>query len=199
MSKTNPGALRRFWRFLRAPSARWSLLTLLVIGLLVGLAGCILFATTLSATSSLAFCSTSCHEMDVVTAEYKKSVHFVNKSGVQATCADCHIPHSFGPKMYAKIRASKEVWGKMTGVIDTPEKFEAKRMEMATNQWRIMTETASRECVGCHAWEGMSGDKQKASNYTRHMTAKKEGKSCIDCHKGVAHNLPKEYHDPDEE
>ena len=199
MSKTNPGVLRRTWRFLRTPSARWSLLTLLIVGFLGGLAFWGVFTTTLTATSTLAFCSTSCHEMDIVTNEYKQSVHYSNRSGVRATCADCHVPHALGPKLYAKIRASKEVWGKMTGVIDTPEKFEAKRMELATNQWEILAATGSRECKSCHDFEAMSSDKQKSSAYTKHMAAKKEGKTCIDCHKGIAHHLPKEYRDPDEE
>jgi cytochrome c-type protein NapC len=109
------------------------------------------------------------------------------------------VPHSLGPKLYAKMRARKEIWGKLTGVIDTPEKFEAKRMELATNQWEIMASTNSRECRSCHDFEAMSGDKQKQSNYKRHMTARDEGKTCIDCHKGIAHHLPKEYQDPDEE
>jgi len=30
------------------------------------------------------------------------------------------------------------------------------------------------------------------------IKAREEGKTCIDCHKGIAHNLPKEYKDPDE-
>jgi nitrate/TMAO reductase-like tetraheme cytochrome c subunit len=30
------------------------------------------------------------------------------------------------------------------------------------------------------------------------MKAKEEGKTCIDCHKGIAHQLPKEYEEPDE-
>jgi Nitrate/TMAO reductases, membrane-bound tetraheme cytochrome c subunit len=62
-----------------------------------------------------------------------------------------------------------------------------------------MASTGSRECRGCHDFEAMSGDKQKQSNYKRHMEAKSDGKTCIDCHKGIAHHLPKEYVDPDEE
>ena len=199
MSKENPGALRRFWRFLRKPSVRWSLLTLLIVGFLGGLAFWGVFTTTLAVTNTLAFCSTNCHEMETVTSEYKQTIHYSNRSGVRAGCPDCHVPHSLGPKLYAKMRASKEIWGKLTGVIDTPEKFEAKRMELATNQWEIMTSTGSRECLGCHDFEAMSGDKQKQSNYKRHMQAKSDGKTCIDCHKGIAHHLPKEYRDPDEE
>jgi nitrate/TMAO reductase-like tetraheme cytochrome c subunit len=31
------------------------------------------------------------------------------------------------------------------------------------------------------------------------MQAKADGRTCIDCHKGIVHHLPKEYVDPDEE
>jgi len=37
MSKQNPGLLRRSWRFLRRPSARYSLLTLLLAGFFAGI------------------------------------------------------------------------------------------------------------------------------------------------------------------
>ena len=199
MSKENPGFIRRFWRFLRTPSARWSLLTLLIVGAIAGLAAWAIFSWTLATTNTIAFCTTSCHEMDPVTNEWKQTIHYSNRSGVRAGCPDCHVPHALGPKLYAKMRASKEIWGKMTGVISTPEKFEAHRMELATNQWEIMKTTNSRECMNCHNFEAMSGTKQTQSNYKRHMEAKSEGKICIDCHKGIAHHLPKEYKDPDEE
>ena len=199
MSKENPGFIRRFWRFLRTPSARWSLLTLLVLGFIAGLAFWGVFSWSLASTNTIEFCSTNCHEMDTVTKEWKTTIHYSNRSSLRAGCPDCHVPHPLGPKLYAKMRASKEIWGKMTGVIDTPEKFEAHRMELATNQWEIMKATNSRECLNCHNFEAMSATKQTQSNYKRHMEAKSEGKICIDCHKGIAHHLPKEYKDPDEE
>ncbi len=132
-----------------------------------------MFTTTLAVTNTLAFCSTNCHEMETVTSEYKQSIHYSNRSGVRAGCPDCHVPHSLGPKLYAKMRASKEIWGKLTGVIDTPEKFEAKRMELATNQWEIMASTNSRECRSCHDFEvdeQLHGLVARATS-KRHMTA----------------------------
>jgi len=35
--------------------------------------------------------------------------------------------------------------------------------------------------------------------YKKHMEAKTSGQVCIDCHKGIAHHLPKEYRDPGED
>jgi cytochrome c-type protein NapC len=101
--------------------------------------------------------------------------------------------------MLRKAKASFEVWGKLTGSIDTPEKFEAKRITLATHEWERMKESDSRECRNCHNFEAMSADYQKKSNYARHMKAKDAGKTCIDCHKGIAHQLPKEYEEPEDE
>jgi cytochrome c-type protein NapC len=199
MSKDHPGMLRRFWRFLRKPSARWSLLTLLLAGFTGGVIFWGGFNTGLEYTNRLDFCI-SCHEMrDNVYREYKDTIHASNRTGVRAICSDCHVPHDWSAKMLRKMKASFEVWGKITGYVDTPEKFEAHRMEMATHEWERMKATDSRECRNCHSFDAMSGEKQKPSVFARHMKAKADGQTCIDCHKGIAHHLPKEYRDPDEE
>lgn len=199
MSRDNPGALRRFWRMLRRPAARYSLLTLLLLGFVGGIIFWGGFNTALEATNQLEFCI-GCHEMrDNVYKEYQQTIHYSNRTGVRAICSDCHVPHAWTAKMIRKIQASKEVWGAITGYIDTPEKFEAHRMELATHEWTRMKAVDSRECRNCHSFDAMSSDKQKQSVYKKHMQAKADGQTCIDCHKGIAHHLPKEYRDPDEE
>src|SRR3982751_5141927 len=199
MSKANPGWLRRSWRFLRKPSIKYSLLTLLFAGFFSGVIFWGGFNTGMEATNTLEFC-TGCHEMrDNVYKEYQQTIHYSNRTGVRAICSDCHVPHAWVPKIIRKIQASKELWGKLTGYIDTPEKFEAHRMEMATHEWARMKSVGSQECKNCHSFEAMSGDVQKKTVYNKHMKAKADGETCIDCHKGIAHHLPKEYRDPDEE
>ena len=199
MSKENPGRLRRLWRYLRKPSAKFSLLTLLLVGFFGGIVFWGGFNTAMEATNTLAFC-TSCHEMrDNVYKEYQQTVHYSNRSGVRVICSDCHVPHNWTYKLIRKIQATEELWGKITGYVDTPEKFEAHRMEMATYDWKKMKSVDSRECRNCHTFDAMSSDKQKQSVYKKHMLAKEQGQTCIDCHKGIAHHLPKEYRDPDEE
>ncbi|XPE42359.1 NapC/NirT family cytochrome c [Shigella flexneri] len=59
--------------------------------------------------------------------EYMDTIHYTNRSGVRATCPDRHVPHESGPKMVRKIQASKEVYRKIFGIIDTPQKFEDHR------------------------------------------------------------------------
>ena len=195
---SNPGAIKRFWTFIRKPSAKYSLLAISSLSFVVGILVWGGFNTGREMTNTLEFCTT-CHEMrDNVYQEYKETIHFSNRTGVRAICSDCHVPKEWTHKMIRKAKASFEVWGKLTGYIDTKEKFEEKRMELATHEWARMKETNSRECRNCHAFEAMSPELQKQTPYKKHMKAKEEGKTCIDCHKGIAHHLPKEYVDPDE-
>jgi len=195
---SKPGFLKRMWAILKRPSAKYSLLSLLVVGFFSGIIFWGGFNTGLEATNTLEFCI-SCHEMrDTVYQEYKETVHYKNRTGVRAICSDCHVPKDWIHKMLRKSKASFEVWGKITGDIDTPEKFEAKRMTLATHEWDRMKASGSRECRNCHDFVSMETKKQKPKAQKMHAQAVKEGKTCIDCHKGIAHLLPKEYIDPDE-
>ncbi len=161
----------------------------------IGFAGA--FNAGLSHTNEMDFC-TSCHTMQIPVNELKESMHYKNASGVQATCADCHVPKPFFPKMVAKVMASKDVWHEMLGTIDTPEKYEKHRWDMATRVWEKMRATDSRECRSCHDYENMDLSEQDRSARKRHSAAVDEGKTCIDCHKGVAHEEPDEPEELDE-
>jgi len=149
---------------LRTRLGRHSPLKLAVVAAVVGLlAGLVAFGVgnaVLAATNTETFCI-GCHEMkDNVYAEYKGTIHDTNRSGVRATCPDCHVPNEYGRKLVAKIKASKEVWGAITGKIDTKEKFEKHRYELARHQWELMKASDSRECRNCHSREAMSKDAQ---------------------------------------
>jgi len=148
-----------------------------------------------SYTNQMEFC-TSCHSMKINFEEYKETIHYKNASGVQADCADCHVPKSFFPKVYAKIYAAKDVYHEIIGTIDTKEKYEAHRWDMASRVWAKMKATDSRECRTCHDFENMEFESQDRSARKKHARAPMQGKTCIDCHKGIAHEEPEE---PDEE
>jgi cytochrome c-type protein NapC len=157
------------------------------------------FHTGLEMTNTMEFCI-SCHEMrDTVYVEYKETIHYSNRSGVRAGCPDCHVPKDWVHKMIRKSQASMELWYKLIGSIDTKEKFEARRMDMASWEWARQKASNSRECRNCHNFDAMSAELQKQTPYRKHMKAKEAGKTCIDCHKGIAHKLPKEYEEPDED
>ena len=89
-----------------------------------------------------------------------------------------------------KIQASNEVLHKLLGSIDTREKFNAKRAQLAQNEWDRMKRTDSRECRNCHNYESMDYAEQNRRSAHAHQTGFNEGKTCIDCHKGIAHTLP---------
>ena len=198
MSNDHPGFLKRLWNALKKPSAKYSILAISSVSFVTGIIFWGGFNTGMEMTNTLEFCIT-CHEMrDNVYKEYKETIHYSNRSGVRAICSDCHVPKDWVHKMIRKSQASFEVWGKITGSIDTPEKFEAKRMKLATHEWARMKKSNSRECRNCHNFDAMSSELQKQTPYKKHMKAKEEGKTCIDCHKGIAHQLPKEYEEPDD-
>ena len=145
------------------------------------------FNTGMEATNELGFCI-SCHEMrDTVYQEYKTSIHYKNPVGVRAVCADCHVPKDWTHKIIRKVQASNELYHKLIGTVSTPEKFEAHRVELAQRVWATMKSTDSRECRNCHSFDAMSQDAQKATAWRRHSTAAEKGKTCIDCHQGIAH------------
>ena len=140
MNDPTPGPSRwsRLRDFFFRPSTM-SVTAVVGIGMLSGLILWGGFNAGMEATNTLGFC-TSCHEMrDTVFQEYKETIHYKNRSGVRAVCADCHVPRDWAHKFLRKIQASSELYGKfVTGSIDTPEKFEDKRMEMAQRVWATM-------------------------------------------------------------
>ncbi|WP_290893985.1 NapC/NirT family cytochrome c [Hoeflea sp.] len=107
--------------------------------------------TALEHTNTQEF-SISCHDVrDNSCEEYKTSAHFMNASGVGATCPDCHVPKQWVPKIIRKVQASKELYSHyFTKWIDTPEKFEAHRAEMDKGVWATMEANESLECRNCH-------------------------------------------------
>ena len=176
-------------------AGRWRLIRRIGLGgvALAFVAGVVFwggFNTAMEMTNKESFCI-SCHEMqENVFEEYRNTVHYQNRTGVRATCPDCHVPKEWGAKMVRKIQASSEVWHHLLGTIDTPEKFDAKRVQLAQNEWRRMKANDSRECRNCHNYEYFDYSVQGRRSNKAHEAGLAEGKTCIDCHKGIAHSLP---------
>ena len=191
---TEAGDRRRWWQAPWRPSVRYSVAALVGAGVVLGILLWGGFHTAMEATNTLAFCANSCHEMhDNVYVEYQSTIHYQNRTGVRAVCADCHVPRDWMHKVARKVKATGELYGHFTGVLDTKEKFEANRMRLAQNEWRQMKATDSRECRNCHSFTAMEKAKQRPRAQRNHATAEQRGKTCIDCHKGIAHLLPADY------
>ena len=177
--------------WLKSMRPRYAIVLLLMVG---GLGGIVFWGglhTVLELTNTEAFCI-SCHQMrDTVYKEYTSSVHYKNASGVRATCPDCHVPKEWGPKLIRKFAATNELYHAVVGTIDTPEKFEGERLNMAKRVWASMSAADSRECRNCHVKEAFDTEKMKKPTEAQRMTkGLASGETCISCHKGIAHKLP---------
>jgi nitrate/TMAO reductase-like tetraheme cytochrome c subunit len=187
------GSGKGLWRRLTTPSATWSVLALVIVGLVIGAGGVIATQVMVAVTGTNDFCGGACHSMRWVAQEYKQSIHYANRTGVQAGCHDCHIPHTYPQLLWYKAKAgTKDVIGEISGVISTEDKFKKERSRMAKEVWAEYKETNSANCQVCHAFSAEVIAKQKEFAQPMHkMVLEKQG-TCIDCHKGVAHTAPAE-------
>ncbi|MBF0448221.1 MAG: NapC/NirT family cytochrome c [Magnetococcales bacterium] len=195
--------IRKLWNTLSRPS-QLSLGLILGGGFFAGFVFFIVFHFGMTATNSMELCI-SCHEMEGVYEEYKKSPHYSSASGVRATCSDCHVPHgkTFGDwidKFLAKLTiGTKDIYQHTIGTYDTKEKFEAARYEMAQHVLENMRKRDSKECRHCHSLDAMDLAEQDKSAARKHKRVMEKGdKTCIDCHTGIAHEEPEEPEEPDE-
>jgi len=180
--------LLRYWRTMSSPSKYFSIGFLSLGGFVMGILFWGAFNTAMEFTNTELFC-TSCHEP--IYQELQSTIHFTNRSGVRAICSSCHVPHDWTDKIARKMQASKEVWAWMVGTIDTPEKLEARRRTLAEHEWARLEANDSLECRNCHEFEYMDFTWQSQRAVDQHSTALADGdKTCIDCHKGIAHRLP---------
>jgi len=189
-TQNKQAAAKGWWKKLRAPS-QYSLLALLVFGISIGIALWGGVNMAMEWTNRSEFC-TSCHEMTIPYEELKKTVHYKNRSGTTVNCSDCHVASSKTPTDYLykslqKLFAARDIIGHITKVVDTPEKYEAHRLEMAKRVWDRMKSRDSKECRNCHSFATMDPDKQKSRSQIKHEEAQEDKITCIECHKGIAH------------
>ena len=184
--------LATLWNTLKKPPVHISLGVIIIVSFFAGIVFWGGFNTAMEYTNTEEFC-VSCHEMeDNVYQELQTTVHWSNRTGVRAICSDCHVPHDWTAKIARKMQASKEVWGAIFGTIDTPEKFEAKRLELAQHEWARFKANGSLECRSCHDYNSMDWDKMSDEARRFMEPAAERDQSCIDCHKGIAHKLPEQ-------
>ena len=185
------GLVKRVWTQATQPAKYLSIGFLTLGGFVAGVVFWGGFNTALEITNTEAFCI-GCHEMEAnVYAELQTTIHYSNRSGVRATCPDCHVPHNWTDKIARKMQASKEVYGKIFGTINTREKFQSHRRRLAGHEWDRLEANDSLECRNCHSDESMDITAQSKRAATAHQKFLFTGeKTCISCHKGIAHELP---------
>lgn len=184
--------IQKLWATMKSPATKISLGALTLGGFVAGVIFWGGFNTAMDISNTEQFCI-SCHTMrDNVYPELQKTVHWSNTSGVRATCPDCHVPHNWTDKIARKIQASKELYAMVFGTIDTREKFLEHRLRLAQNEWARFSANGSKECKSCHKYESMQLENLRPAARLQMTQAAERDQSCIDCHKGIAHELPAE-------
>ena len=192
-SEPQGGFIKRTWRRLRSPSVRYSVLTLLVVGVVLGFVATAGTQVMVAVTGTDKFCGTTCHSMQWVAKEHKESVHGSNRTGVHAGCHDCHIPKDYPQLLWYKaVAGTKDIIGEMRGVISTEEKFNKQRLSMAQHVWEEYKANNSQNCRNCHEFAPAMLAKQKDFVRPMHQMVLDGQGTCIDCHKGTGHAAPKE-------
>lgn len=187
------GFFARLWRALATPSARWSVLALVIVGVLLGAGGVIGTQVMVAATGTNEFCGGACHSMQWVAQEYRQSGHFSNRTGVRAGCHDCHIPHNYPELLWYKAKAGlHDAIQEMRGVAATEEGFKKERTRMAQAVWAEFKTNNSENCQHCHQFTPDVVAKQQDFVRPMHEQFLAKAATCIDCHKGIAHTAPDE-------
>lgn len=174
------------------------LFLIIFCALLIGAIG--LYAThwSLRATSTTEFC-VSCHSMQKPLQEWQSSKHFSNAKGIQAGCADCHIPHD-NDWVYVKTKMTtglKDVIAEIRGTIPDDAAYEEKRGEMAKRVWAEMEKNNSATCRSCHNSDVWDIYAQSDKAQREHQRIASENMTCISCHRGIAHFPPEFTEDAD--
>ena len=189
--RDQPGVLTRAWRRLRSPSARWSVLALVTLGVVFGAIAIIGTQVMVHVTGTDEFCGAACHSMQWVAAEHRDSIHGASRTGVRATCHDCHIPREYPELLWYKaVAGTRDVIGEIRGIISTEEKFKNERMRMAGQVWTEYKANDSRACRGCHQFSKEVLAKQQEMVRPIHAPVLEGKATCIECHKGVGHVAP---------
>ena len=98
----------------RALGSRRGSILVLAVGLILGLAAFFSAGSFMVYANSEQFCATSCHEMSYLAVEHKGTIHDKNRTGVRATCNDCHVPHGYITNYLAKLNLFNDYWGHLS-------------------------------------------------------------------------------------
>jgi nitrate/TMAO reductase-like tetraheme cytochrome c subunit len=174
---------------------RWILLWATIFGF----SGVALVAVTNKAviwSSSNAFCGTVCHSMTWAAAGYHQAPHFINASGVRASCGQCHIPYDSSHATateYVKLlwfkadRGAKDFWNESRKSIATKELWEKRRPQLAAEFDSYLERHNYITCRGCHTLEAFGGPRSHMKTLIHKGVIKANDVNCLQCHQNVGH------------
>lgn len=176
----------------------WTMILPIVLGVAIGIAIAATTTWVVNATSSVDFCSTSCHSMNWAATSYEHGPHFKNPSGVRASCVDCHIPYEsrpatpiqyvFGTLWTKGIDTATDTIAEVRGTIADQAKWDRERPRLEKNVKEWFKATNFETCKGCHKFDAF---KETSPAHGAHAGLVKQDKiDCLACHGGVAHVWP---------
>ena len=180
----------------RKGSSRKAIVWSVIIGIVVGVAGVGVTTEMVAATSSVGFCSTSCHSMQWVAEAYQRGPHHASRTGVTAGCGDCHIPYESQHSnllQYVALLTYKAKAGihdaitEARGTISTKEKWEKERPRLSASVKEFMASNNSLTCRGCHDLAKMDAKKNAQVAEMHAGVLKMDKIVCVECHEAVGH------------
>ncbi|MDQ7823258.1 MAG: NapC/NirT family cytochrome c [Candidatus Eremiobacteraeota bacterium] len=127
-------------------------------------------------TSKTSFCM-KCHEMRETLGELEHSSHWINRSGYQVHCRECHITPGTAGMVKAKMNGLREV---AVHFAEQPskhqEKWRARRLELRE---KLAKELPQQNCTRCHDLATMVPSTKEAVKAHDTITGKMR---CLDCH-----------------
>lgn len=137
-------------------------------------------------TTTDAFC-TGCHVMQTMAERetYLNSAHRTSATGIQAGCADCHVPTGLVAASWAHVRdGTRDLYVEMTTDF-TPEEWQQRRIQLAHGVRDRMLADGSRNCRRCH--DAIIAPTQRPRGQRQHELAERQGVGCIGCHFNLVH------------
>lgn len=162
-------------------------------GAIVGFSAMLALEKLSVETSTNDYCM-SCHVHTQADADWKKSIHYNNESGVVTDCAACHLPpKEDGLLRYYMTKArtgAKDLWSYWTKDTDKIDWQARREVEYATGI------VFNATCEKCHLNlypEGVTDDGITAHLYYEE-NARKLDLQCISCHLDAGHEIPGYQH-----
>ncbi|NOQ13874.1 MAG: hypothetical protein GQ583_05240 [Methyloprofundus sp.] len=166
-----------------------SILIATFIGVVIGFAIALSLEKVDQLTSTDAFCSNSCHMMtDYIAYEpvYVNSLHRTTYTGIQAGCADCHIPEGLLAATWTHaISGMKDSWSLLVNDFSTREKWNKQRAQMAYQVRDQMLANNSETCRSCHQQDALNPRRERGIRH--HELAQRNNVTCIACHYNLVH------------
>ncbi len=135
-------------------------------------------------TSSEKFCI-GCHEMKEAYRSWKTSSHYDNRSGVVASCADCHLPTDTISKI--KVKTLSGMKDTFVHYLGNPNELDYK--ELAEKARAGITDDSCRKCHKNLFPSAIS----KGGLIAHRALESGEKKRCVECHINLVHNVQPVY------